>query len=177
MRMTIRVCCGVVVCVLTLGAPQGLRADGQAQKPVPICATLLTSDEVTKALGATLKDMGARIQATGESMCPWMLQGGAGGFKTVSVQFYEAAAIKAGQVSPALTTVDAFYESVVAAAEGMASGNKREPLTGIGVKAAFIATTPQVGVVVQRTDGVARIVGNNLTKDQITAVARAVAAP
>ncbi len=38
-------------------------------------------------------------------------------------------------------------------------------------------TDPQVLAVVQRADGVARIVGNNLTKAQITAVARAVATP
>ena len=48
---------------------------------------------------------------------------------------------------------------------------------GDGRKAAFVPTTPQVLAVVQRSDGVARIVGNNLTKAQITAVARAVAAP
>jgi hypothetical protein len=65
---------------------------------------------------------------------------------------------------------------VVAAAEGTASG-KREVLAGIGQKAAFVPTTPQVLAVVQRPDGVARIVGNNLTKAQITAVARAVATP
>jgi hypothetical protein len=168
---------GVVVCVVMLGAAASLRADVQAPQPVPICSTLLTSDELTKAVGAAMKDMGARNQSAGESMCPWMLQGGSAGFKTVSVQFYEAAAIKAGQVSTATTTVEAFYESVVAGAEGMAAGKKRELLAGIGVKAAFIATTPQVAAVVQRADGVARIVGNNLTKDQITAVARAVAAP
>jgi hypothetical protein len=54
--------------------------------------------------------------------------------------------------------------------------------TFIGIAAyswspAFVATDPQVLAVVQRADGVARIVGNNLTKAQITAVARAVATP
>jgi hypothetical protein len=50
-------------------------------------------------------------------------------------------------------------------------------LTGIGQKAAFVPADPQVLAVVQRPDGVARIVGNNLTKAQITAVALAVATP
>jgi hypothetical protein len=59
----------------------------------------------------------------------------------------------------------------------MASGKKREMLAGIGQKAAFLNADPQVLAVVQRADGVARIVGNNLTKAQITAVARAVASP
>ncbi len=50
-------------------------------------------------------------------------------------------------------------------------------LPGIGRKAVFVPTDPQVLAVVQRNDGVARIVGNNLTKAQITAIARAVATP
>lgn len=58
----------------------------------------------------------------------------------------------------------------------MASG-KRQMLSGIGQKSAFVPTDPHVLVVVQRVDGVARIVGNNLTKAQITAVAKAVATP
>jgi hypothetical protein len=102
-----------------------------------------------------------------------MLRGGSSGFKTVSVQFYDLSHIKA---SPNASTPDTFFEMLIAAAEGTASG-KREMLPNIGVKAAFLAPTPQVLVVVQRTDGVARIVGNNLTKAQMTAVARAVATP
>ena len=102
-----------------------------------------------------------------------MLRGGSTGFKTVAVQFYDLDAIK---TSPAAPTLDTFFETLVSAAEGVASG-KRQMLSGIGQKAAVVPTDPQVLAVVQRADGVARIVGNNLTKAQMTAVARAVATP
>ena len=144
-----------------------------AQTP-PTCMTLLTADEVTKAVGAGFKDMGGRAREAGETECPWMLRGGAGGFKTVSVQFYDLSAVKANQNA---ATLDAFFEQIVESGEAAAGGKKREALAGIGQKATFVPTDPQVLAVVQRADGVARIVGNNLTKAQIAAVARAVAAP
>jgi len=50
-------------------------------------------------------------------------------------------------------------------------------LAGIGVTTAFVATAPQVQVVVQRRDGVARIIGSNVTKAEFTALARAIVMP
>jgi len=158
--------------MVVLARPAGIAA--QAGAAAPTCSTLLTADELTKAVGDKMTDMGARPRGAGETECPWMLRGGSSGFKTVAVQFYDLTAIKA---SPTASTPDAFFENLVSAAEGAASGGKREALAGIGQKAAFVPTTPQVLAVVQRADGVARIVGNNLTKTQITAVARAVATP
>jgi hypothetical protein len=149
------------------------RVGAQTASAPPTCSTLLTADELTKAVGEKMADMGARPRAAGETECPWMLRGGSSGFKTVAVQFYDLSNIKANLNA---STPDTFFESLVSAAEGVASG-KRELLAGVGRKAAFVPTTPQVLAVVQREDGVARIVGNNLTKAQITAVARAVAAP
>lgn len=144
-----------------------------AQTP-PTCMTLLTADELTKAVGAGFKDMGGETRSAGETECPWMMRGGPGGFKTVSVQFYDLSAVKA---SPNAATLDAFFEQIVESGEAAAGGKKRQALTGIGQKATFVPTDPQVLAVVQREDGIARIVGNNLTRAQITAVARAVAAP
>jgi hypothetical protein len=136
------------------------------------CATLLTADEITKATGGKFQDMGARPRSEGETECPWMLRGD-GPFRTVSVQFFDSRHIKA---SPNASTPEAFFETYVAAAEGVATG-KREMLPGVGQKAAFVPTSPQTLVIVQRADGVARIVANGLDRAQITAVARAVAAP
>jgi hypothetical protein len=138
----------------------------------PTCMTLLTADELTKAVGSAMTDAGAEVRPDGETTCPWMLSG-ASGFKTVSVQFYDMRVVKASTVAP---TVDKFFEMIVSAAEDFSSA-KRVMLPGIGVKAAFAPSDPQVLAVVQRPDGVARIVGNNLTREQITAVARAVATP
>ncbi len=58
-----------------------------------------------------------------------------------------------------------------------AGSSKREMLAGIGVTTAFVATAPQVQVVVQRRDGVARIIGSNVTKAEFTALARAIVMP
>jgi hypothetical protein len=149
-----------------------LDVDAQGPASAPTCTTLLTADELTKIIGEKMTDMGARARGPGETECPWMLRGGSSGFKTVAVQFYDLSAVKASQSS----TLDAYFEMTVSAAEGVASG-KRETLASIGQKAAFVPTEPQVLAVVQRADGIARIVGNNLTKAQITAVARAVATP
>jgi hypothetical protein len=161
--------CGALVLLATFNA-EGVRA----QSATAIrCSTLLTADELNKIVGDKMTDMGARQRGPGETECPWMLRGGSSGFKTVSVQFYEMSYIKA---SPTAATLDAFFEMLVSAAEGTASG-KRELLPGIGQKAVFVPTTPQVLAVVQQADGIARIVGNNLTKAQITAVARAVVTP
>ena len=153
--------------------PNAAASAAQAQTP-PTCMTLLTADELTKAVGAGFADMGGRDRGEGETECPWMMRGGSSGFKTVSVQFYDLRAVKA---NPNAATLDAFFEQIVAAGEGAAAGRKREALAGVGQRAAFVPTEPQVLAVVQRADGVARIVGNNLTKAQITAVARAVATP
>ena len=147
----------------------------QAQKPAgkPMCATLLTADELAKAVVAGFQDMGADEREAGESSCPWMLRGGKDGFKTVNVQFYTLAAVKTSPMAP---TAEKFFEMLVKAAEE-SNNKKRETLPGIGVAAAFVAADPQVAAFVQRADGVARIVGNNLTKAHITAVAKAVVTP
>ena len=120
-----------------------------------------------------MTDMGPDERSPGETVCSWMLRGGSAGFKSLSVEAYELKYIEASPTAPGL---DAFYELIVSSGEDAGSA-KREPLAGIGLKAAFVAASPQVLAVVQRADGVARIVGNNLTKAQITAVARAVATP
>jgi hypothetical protein len=164
---------GVLVLLGTLGSSIVSAQPAKAGAATPMCSTLLTAEELTTVIGEKMQDMGARERAAGETECPWMLRGGSSGFKTVSVQFYDLSNIKGNSNA---ATPDAFFEMLVSSAEGVASG-KREMLTGIGKKAAFVPATPQVLAVVARPDGVARIVGNNLTKAQITAVAKAVATP
>lgn len=149
-------------------------AQTSAAAAVPQCTTLLTAEEITKAVGVAMENMGAQVRESGESECPWMVRGGSSGFKTISVQFYDMKVIKASTTASTLPT---FFELIVSAGESAAPGKKRELLPGIGQQAAFVPTDPQVFAVVQRADGVARIVANNLTKAQITAVARAVATP
>ncbi len=159
--------------MIALGVLLAAPVAAVAQTP-PTCMTLFTADELTKAVSAGFADMGGDVRGEGETECAWMMRGGSGGFKTVSVQFYDLRAVKANANA---ATLDAFFEQIVEGGEAGAAGKKREALAGIGQKAAFVPADPQVLAVVQRADGVARIVGNNLTKAQITAVARAVATP
>lgn len=159
---------GVCLAALAMVAP-GARAQDAAVPPT--CATLFTAAELAQAVGEGFKEMGLKSRAPGETECAWMARGGSAGFKTVAVQFYDQRALAEANVTAAV-----FFERVVSGAEGMAKG-KRQPLLGIGEQAAFVPTAPQVLAVVQRADGIARIVANNVSKAQITAVAKAVAAP
>lgn len=158
------------VCALLMLSAAG--APAQDAAPPLRCAALLTADEVKAAVGVAMQDMGPEERNPGETECAWMARGGKDGFKSVAVQFYTTAYI-AGGANP---TPQAFYEDMVAFAEEN-NNAKRQALSGIGKAAAIVATDPQLLGVVQLEDGVARIVGNNLTKAQMTAVARAVANP
>lgn len=144
-----------------------------AQAKAATCMTLLTDAEVTAAVGTAMENLGGQERNPGETECSWMIGAGKPGFKTVSVQFYDLSHIKSGAANE---TPEQFFEDIVSGTEGVATG-KRQMLTGIGVKAAFVPTDPQVLAVVLLKDGVARIVGNNLTRAQITQIARAVAGP
>jgi hypothetical protein len=161
------VCVAIAAFVLMASFHQPVRAQA------PTCMTLLAEAELTKAVGAKMDDAGAETRGEGETACGWMLRGGSKGFQSVSVQFYDLGSIKGRDAAP---TLDAAFEQEVEAGESAGSA-KREMLSGIGQKAAFVPTAPQMFIIVQRADGIARIVANNLTKEQITAVARAVAEP
>ena len=89
-------------------------ASAQPAAAAPVCARLLTADELTKIIGEKMQDMGPRVRDSGESECGWMLRGGSKGFKTVSVQFYDIKVIKA---SPAAPTLPAFFEQIVSSGE------------------------------------------------------------
>lgn len=171
----LRVTCVVTRVLSVMTVATCLHAAPAPAQPAPgaTCTTLLTGDELTAAIGEAMTDMGAQERSPGETECAWMLRGGTSGFKTVSLQFYDLRAIAATETASA---PDAFFELIVDSAEGVASG-KREPLDGIGTRAVFVPTDPQGLAVVQRPDGVARIVANNLTRAQVVAVARAVAVP
>lgn len=146
-------------------------ASAQAPAP-PTCMSLLTSDAIVKVMGATFNDMGQEVARSGATDCEWTSRGGTAGVKALSVNFFDSSKIKA---SPAGFTDDAYFEMVVSGAE-RAGSSTREMLAGIGLRTAFVTTKPQVQVVVQRPDGVARIIGNNVTKAEMTALARVLAA-
>lgn len=165
----IRVAAPVMLALAVL-TPTAARAQGAA---LPSCMTLLPAEALSKILGQTYKDMGSEVGRSGASDCEWATGLGTPGFKTLAFTFFDAAALKA---SPGYASADEYFESVVSSVESRAPA-KRELLPGVGLKAAFVATPPQMLVAVQRKDGVARLVGNNLTKAQMLALARALAMP
>lgn len=159
--------CLLLTCLVVV--PIAARAQGAA----PSCTTLLPAEVIAKVVGEPFKDLGSEVGRSGASDCEWAAGLGTPKAKTLSMNFFDAAALKA---SPGYASADEYFESVVASVEARAPG-KREMLPGVGMKAAFVATAQQMLVAVQRKDGVARIVGNNLTKAQMIALARAIAAP
>jgi hypothetical protein len=158
--------------VLAGAAPAAAQAAAPPGAQLP-CAAVLTADEVKAAVGVALEALGARDRGAGETECPWMARGGPGGLKTVAVTFYDEHAIAA---SPTAPNGDAFFEMLVKAAEA-SNAATRDPIPGVGRRAAFVATSPQTLAVVHRANGVARIVANGLTKAQTIAIAKAVATP
>lgn len=161
----------MVLSTLMTSVWSGLAA-AQAPAAPPTCMSLLTSEALAKVMGATFKEMGQEVDRSGATDCEWMFRGGTDGVKALSVSFFDSSKIKA---SPAGFTDDSYFEMVVSGAE-RAGSSKREMLAGIGLKTAFVTMKPQVQVVVQRPDGVARIIGNNVTKAEMTALAKVLAA-
>jgi hypothetical protein len=141
-----------------------------AQTPAT-CGSLVTDAEVTKAVGTAMRAMGNDNRGPGHTECKWMLAG-QGAFKTLAVIFEDQSALKAANAA----TPAALFETYVSSAE-QTGKSKRTPLAGVGQKAAIVEVSEQTQTIVQRTDGVARIITNGLTRAQVTALAQALMAP
>jgi hypothetical protein len=143
-----------------------------AQPPEAPCVKLLPAEKLKAAAGAGFVEAESRIVHSGELLCAWMRRG-AGGFATVAVQYYDKNNI-AG--SDKKGTADALYENIIKPHEEMSKA-KREPIAGVGKRAALVPADPQRLVAIQRDDAVLRIVMNGVTKPQAIAIAKAVATP
>ena len=140
-----------------------------AQGPVT-CGSLVTDAELTKVVGTPMRAIGNDVRGPGHTECKWMLSG-QGAFKTVAVILEDQAAIKAlGDTAAKL------FETYVSSAE-QTGKSQRVPLAGVGQRAAIIDVSEQTQVIVQRTDGVARIITNGLSRAQVTALAQALMTP
>ncbi len=157
----------VVAAVLALAF-----ASANAQTPDASCAKVLPPAKLQAAAGAGFTPADARVDKSGELECAWMRRG-AGGFATVSVQFYDKKTIARPDNSG---SADALYENIITPHEERSKA-RREAIPGVGKRAALVPAEPQRLVAIQRDDGIVRIVMNNLTKAQAIAVAKAVASP
>jgi hypothetical protein len=143
-----------------------------AQAPDATCAKLLPPAKLQAVAGTGFVAADARSDKSGELGCAWMRRGG-GGFATVSVQYYDKKTIARPDNSG---SADELYENIITPHE-QTSKAKREPILGVGKRAALVPADPQRLVAIVRDDGVLRIVMNGLTKAQAIAIARAVGAP
>jgi hypothetical protein len=163
-----RACLGFIVFLgLTPAAPVTI---GAQQPATHRCASLLTADEIQKAVGETFENVDTISRNPGSTECTRIARGPKGA-KSVVVQFFDVTYIKSGPDGD--NTVERFFTRMAAPS----ATEKVQPLPGVGLKAAVVTADPQRGAYVQLADGVARIVANNLTEAQVIAVARAVAAP
>ena len=87
---------------------------------------------------------------------------------TITLQFFDRKAIEA---NPVTHTPDGFYEMIVSTGEE-AVGKKRELVVGVSPRAATVQGQTQLMLVVQRGDGVARLLLGGLTRAQAIALAR-----
>lgn len=147
-----------------------LATPAQAQAPAT-CGSLLTDAELTKAVGTPMRAIGNGVRGSGHTECKWMLAG-QGAFKTLAVIFEDDSALKAADAA----TAARLFETYVSSAE-QTGKSKRSPLPGVGERAAIIEVSEQTQVIVQRTDGVARIISNGLSRAQVTAIAQALMTP
>lgn len=135
------------------------------------CAQLLSADQVKSILGAGMAAAVPKQHEAGESECMWR-RGNGPTAVSLSVRYFDRRAIGSNPVS---RTLDGYYEMLVKAGEE-AGEKKREPVAGVP-RAALIQANPQILVVIQRADGVARVVLGNLSRAQAAAVAKAIATP
>ena len=142
------------------------------------CVQVLTAEQVSAAVGATLKVLAVDKAERGVTECIWSRTGVAEpkAGPTIRLQFFERSAISA---NPVVSSPEGYYEMIATAAEEIA-GRKRDTvtgLTGVGTRAATVQGTAQILVLVQRGDGIARAVLGNLTKAQATAIAKGISEP
>jgi hypothetical protein len=163
-------CFRYAVVALCLAATTG----ANAQTPEANCAKLLPAETLQAAVGKGMKPASASVKSLGELTCAWMRRA-PDPFATVAIEFYEKKIIPStgpdGKRTPEM-----LYEDMITPHETMGQ-TKREPIPGVNKRAVYVAAAPQGLVVVQRDEGVLRIVMNGLTKAQAAAIAKSVSVP
>jgi len=131
------------------------------------CADIASNVAMSAALGLRVVAAAPVARDTGVTECNWVRT--ADTPPTVSVRHFDRRAILA---NPVARTPESYLELLESAGEEVA-GRRREPLPG-GGKAVLIPGNGQWLVVVQRPDGVLRVVVNLPARATAFAVARAV---
>lgn len=152
--------------VLLFSAAVTAHAQAPAGPSAVRCDAVLTPEEAVAILGDGYQGPAVGEPRPGFTSCDW--QGDGSNFS------FTFASLKA--LADDQRTADEEFEFDVLALENDAT--KRELLPGIGVKAAVLpAGEDALAVVVQRADGVARMITYRIEREKVLALARALAAP
>ena len=164
---TIRVFAGSVMLALVASAMTHLSAQAPAASGDTVrCDAVLTSAEATAVAGDTYEGPVVTEPRPGFTSCDWQ-----GNDSNFGFTFASLAALKADDRK----AEEEFEFDVVAVEEG---NSKREVLEGIGVRAALVVLQGDASlIVVQRKDGVARMVLYKVPRETALGLARAIAAP
>lgn len=136
--------------------------------PLP-CAEIVTDQALSAAVGVRVAAAAPIEREPGVTECSFS-RPGASGNAVVSLRHFNRQAIV---TNPVARTLEGYFELLVSAGEEVA-GRKRESLSG-GPRTALIAGNGQWLVIVQRPEGVVRVVVNVPGRPVAVAVARAVA--
>ncbi len=143
-----------------------VHAQTPAEPSAVRCDAVLTPEEATAIVGDGYQGPAVDEPRPGFTRCEWQGDGSNFGFSFASLK-----ALAGDQ-----RTADEEFEFNVLALED--DTTKREPLPGVGVKAAVLpAGDDTLAVVVQRTDGVARMITYKIEREKVLALARALATP
>ncbi len=147
-----------------------IAANAHAQAPAGPsavrCDAVLTPEEAVAVVGDGYQGLAVGEPRPGFTSCDWQGDGSNFGFTFASLK----------ALADDQRTADEEFEFDVQALEN--DTTKREPLPGVGVKAAVLpAGDDALAVVVQRADGVARMITYKVEREKVLALARALAAP
>jgi hypothetical protein len=134
-----------------------------AAEPVP-CAQLLTAAEVESAVGSGFQNLGQESSEPGKSGCMWLRESTPNP-KAIQLRFQQGT-----------TGLPELFEAQAKKAEDL-HGNKREALSGIGVKAAMVPGAKpgaMIVVVVQTKEGVAYLETDYIEPARAVALAKAI---
>lgn len=143
-----------------------------ARAAEPLCAAMLTAAELKAASGRDFDSGDPVSRDEGWSECSWFERGAGDSGMTVTVTYWNTAAIRAGLV-PADSPRE-FFEMNASSTE-QTMGSKREALAAIGVRAALFGGEQQTSVFIETKAGVAHVMATGLGEPQVVAVAKAVA--
>jgi hypothetical protein len=151
---------------LLLLATATAHAQTPAEPSAERCDAILTSEEAVAVVGDGYQGPAVGEFRPGFTSCDWQGDGSNFGFTFASLK-----ALAADERS-----ADDEFEFDVQALES--EKTKREPLPGVGVKAAILpAGEDALAIVVQRADGVARMITYKIEREKALALARALATP